>query len=361
VKDFFISYNKADRAWAEWLAWELEEAGYTTVLQAWDFRPSENFVLKMNQAIRESERTIAVLSPDYLQAFFTQPEWSAAFAQDPTSEKKALVPVRVRECELDGLFNQIIYIDLVGKGEEEARKTLLDGIQGRRVKPPTKPDYPGAIPRSVPEQPEFPGTPSTISIKNAPPSIFIKRLMNILWLVFGAVAVMIFIYFYNPAAKRVPTLLVDPVRTTIINSSEFPNSLLKVIKNDNTPIKGDVTALRVYFWNAGKQSINSENVLQPLTLSLNDVGGEILDYKILRVSRPDSVKINLTPSNKTPIKDLLLEFNVLEENDGFSCQVIYAGKPSAQMEVLRSCLKIDCQPDRLGMFELCLTKTTRQT
>jgi CheY-like chemotaxis protein len=26
--------------------------------------------------------------------------------------------------------------------------------------------------------------------------------------------------------------------------------------------------------------------------------------------------------------------------------------------MLRSCLKIDCQPDQLGMFELCLTKTT---
>jgi hypothetical protein len=24
VKDFFISYNQADRAWAEWIAWELE-------------------------------------------------------------------------------------------------------------------------------------------------------------------------------------------------------------------------------------------------------------------------------------------------------------------------------------------------
>ena len=38
VKDFFISYNSADRGWAEWIAWQLEEAAYTTVLQAWDFR-----------------------------------------------------------------------------------------------------------------------------------------------------------------------------------------------------------------------------------------------------------------------------------------------------------------------------------
>ena len=33
-KDFFVSYSGADRAWAEWIAWVLEEAGYTVVLQA---------------------------------------------------------------------------------------------------------------------------------------------------------------------------------------------------------------------------------------------------------------------------------------------------------------------------------------
>ncbi len=38
-KDFFISYNRADQRWAEWVAWHLEKAGCTTVIQAWDFRP----------------------------------------------------------------------------------------------------------------------------------------------------------------------------------------------------------------------------------------------------------------------------------------------------------------------------------
>ena len=28
MKDFFISYNSADQQWAEWIAWQLEEAGY---------------------------------------------------------------------------------------------------------------------------------------------------------------------------------------------------------------------------------------------------------------------------------------------------------------------------------------------
>jgi hypothetical protein len=50
VKDFFISYNSADLAWAEWIAWQLEAAGFTTIVQAWDFRPGSNFVVEMQKA-----------------------------------------------------------------------------------------------------------------------------------------------------------------------------------------------------------------------------------------------------------------------------------------------------------------------
>ena len=56
-KHFFISYNKADITWAEWIAWELEEAGYLTIVQAWDFRPGFNFVLRMQQASKERGST----------------------------------------------------------------------------------------------------------------------------------------------------------------------------------------------------------------------------------------------------------------------------------------------------------------
>jgi len=31
-KDFFISYTGADRQWAEWIAWHLEQAGYSTII-----------------------------------------------------------------------------------------------------------------------------------------------------------------------------------------------------------------------------------------------------------------------------------------------------------------------------------------
>ncbi len=157
MTDFFISYNKADRAWAEWMAWQLEEAGHTTVLQAWDFRPGANFVLEMQRAATEAERTIAVLSPDYLTAGFTQPEWAAAFAQDPTGEKGTLLPVRVRECDPRGILPQIIYIDLVGLDEAAAGEALLAGVQRGRARPGVPPPFPRAAPRSMPKRPRFPG------------------------------------------------------------------------------------------------------------------------------------------------------------------------------------------------------------
>jgi hypothetical protein len=40
--DFFVSYTQADKAWAEWIAWELEEHGERVLIQAWDFVPGSN-------------------------------------------------------------------------------------------------------------------------------------------------------------------------------------------------------------------------------------------------------------------------------------------------------------------------------
>jgi hypothetical protein len=76
----FISYNRADRDWAEWIAGAIESAGYEPIIQAWRFRPGENFVLRMQEAVAQTDFTIAVLSETYLKSEYTQPEWTAAFA-----------------------------------------------------------------------------------------------------------------------------------------------------------------------------------------------------------------------------------------------------------------------------------------
>jgi TIR domain len=141
-KDFFVSYNKADRDWAAWVSWELERAGYSVIVQSWDFLPGENFVLRMHEATEHSSRTIAILSPDYLTAEFTQPEWAAAFQRDPTGKEGRLLPIRVRPCQLPGIFLQLVYLDLVGKNRETATEALIQSAARRRGKPSSAPPFP---------------------------------------------------------------------------------------------------------------------------------------------------------------------------------------------------------------------------
>jgi len=164
-KDFFISYTGADRQWAEWITWHLEQAGYSIIIQAWDFHPSSNFVIEMQRALENTHRAIAVLSPRYLNSAYCQAEWAAAFAVDPTGEKGMLIPVRIEQCELRGLHKAIVYIDLVQKEKEEAIAFLLEQVEHvitrKRQKPENEPGFPGSAgtaPSAATHQPRFPGT-----------------------------------------------------------------------------------------------------------------------------------------------------------------------------------------------------------
>src|SRR6266487_4599894 len=157
-KDFFISYTHPDQRWAAWIVWHLEEAGYSTLLQAWDFQAGSNFVLDMDAAARKATRTIAVLSPDYFDSKFTRAEWAVAFRRDPTGDQGWLLPVRVRPCDVEGLLGQIVYLDLVDQDEATARATLLQGVKHERRKPSSPPAFP-SMHHSLhsSERPTFPG------------------------------------------------------------------------------------------------------------------------------------------------------------------------------------------------------------
>jgi serine/threonine protein kinase len=158
VKDFFISYNKHDRTWAEWVAWVLEDAGYETVIQAWDFRPGGNFAVDMQNAATGTKQTIAVLSSHYLKSDFPLAEWTEAFARDPSGIKRTLLPVRVSPCRVDGLLANRTYVDLVGLAEDAAVSELLSAFK-HRGKPDTPPKFPGN--NAMPERKcEYPGRAS---------------------------------------------------------------------------------------------------------------------------------------------------------------------------------------------------------
>jgi tetratricopeptide (TPR) repeat protein len=157
--DFFISYTASDELWAEWIAWELEAANYSVIIQKWDMRPGANFVLEMHRAARTADRTIAVLSPAYFESNYADAEWAAAVSDDRNGELGKLVPVRVAECAPPGLLRAIVRIDVFGKSEDLARRMLLEGVNPSRAKPTDSPRFPGGSTASgaAPKSPPFPG------------------------------------------------------------------------------------------------------------------------------------------------------------------------------------------------------------
>ena len=156
--DFFVSYTQADRAWAEWVAWILEEDGHKVLVQAWDFVPGTNWIQGMQTGAVRAERTIAVLSPAYLDSEYGTAEWEAAWAADPAGRERKLLVARVNECDRPGLLAGVVRVDLFGRTEAEARaglRTMVSSAISGRAKPAVPPEFPGA--RAMPREPRFPG------------------------------------------------------------------------------------------------------------------------------------------------------------------------------------------------------------
>jgi hypothetical protein len=167
--DFFISYNQADRAWAEWIAWQLEERNYRVLVQAWDFVPGSNWIFSMQEGVTRSERMIAVLSQSYVQSSYGSAEWQAIWAQDPTGVLRKLITMRVTECERPGLLAGVVGIDLFQFGDESAAASaMMDALEtmvsGRR-KPHLPPPFP--IKKAVPGRAPFPRRTMAIDHESA--------------------------------------------------------------------------------------------------------------------------------------------------------------------------------------------------
>jgi hypothetical protein len=143
-RDFFVSHSGHDRAWAEWVAWHLIDAGYTVELDCWDWAAGDNFVTKMGDALQNARRVLALFSPAYFEpSRYTTDEWSAALVKDEGGGHR-LLPVRVEPCDVPRLLQPLLWGDLYGVAEDEALRRLLAaargpaGPSGRPAFPPGK-------------------------------------------------------------------------------------------------------------------------------------------------------------------------------------------------------------------------------
>lgn len=157
-QDFYISHASADAQWAEWIAGTLEENGYNVFLWSWDIKAGDNWLDKTGCALENCERFICVLSPRFLNSKFATDELNEA-----SKSGKRIIPIRVEDFHVSGLLETIVYVDFVGKNEEDATKTLLNAVSENRYHR-KKPIYPSSKASLI--ETEF---PKVLFINNLPP------------------------------------------------------------------------------------------------------------------------------------------------------------------------------------------------
>jgi hypothetical protein len=135
----FISRAGEDKVWAQWIATVLENGGYRTILQDFDFLEGQSFVERMNEAIAGADYFIPVLTPAYVSKDYTRKELNAAFASDRLRQEHRIIPLRLKACDVPPIISDLIFLDFVGKDDSAKREMLTRALKpGRRdrISPP---------------------------------------------------------------------------------------------------------------------------------------------------------------------------------------------------------------------------------
>ncbi|TFE25669.1 tetratricopeptide repeat protein [Frankia sp. B2] len=140
--DCFVSYADDGRAWAEWIAGTLEDAGYQVLLESWAPAGTHR-VGWLDRAVSQARHTIAVVSDGYLRSSPAVAEWAAAWSADPTGGERRLLVTRVADRPLPGLLGQLVPVDLFDRSEIAVRASLLAALRGDRPQPEQPPGFPG--------------------------------------------------------------------------------------------------------------------------------------------------------------------------------------------------------------------------
>jgi tetratricopeptide (TPR) repeat protein len=149
-RDYFISFNSADEAYAKAISDALRAEGFTTFFHPDDLDPGGYVPKWMDDALRGSRQMLALCSPKYMDegAVYSEAERYAWFWRDTRGEKFKLIPVVLQKVELPPIFAvyrrltvtsmtpvqaAIAIVAALKKPEENKERQSLRGIQPSEV------------------------------------------------------------------------------------------------------------------------------------------------------------------------------------------------------------------------------------
>jgi hypothetical protein len=160
--------------------------------------------------------------------------------------------------------------------------------------------------------------------------------LGLLGLLVGVLGLGLSYYFYRESTeRREPTFVVDPIRTALIDSAKLQSSAINITRANGSRVEGDVTAVRFFLWNAGRQPIREAHVLSPLRVMFDNPAVEVLEVRLLRASREAVVGAahSVVPRGDGRGPGVGLSFRILDHGDGMAYQILFAGPRESQLRI----------------------------
>jgi hypothetical protein len=153
-----------------------------------------------------------------------------------------------------------------------------------------------------------------------------QYVLSVVSVVLGVVGIGSAAWFYHAAAKkRVLTYAVSSERARIVSAAHSDIDGLAVSYKGRPVDARDISSAIVYVWNAGNESIRSENVLVPVAIELGS-GAQVLDARLVRNPRERVTDFRFLRWNYRS-RAVGLGWRILEPGDGAAIQVMYSGTP----------------------------------
>lgn len=126
--DVFYSYSNKDQDWVnDKLVKELEEKHhFKGLMDSRDFIGGLSVVRNVERAVKRSKKTIAVLTPSYVDSKWCQYEAVHAMTTAMNDRLDAfLIPIMLEQCDVPEYMRNITYIDV---HDEHFWKKLVDAL-----------------------------------------------------------------------------------------------------------------------------------------------------------------------------------------------------------------------------------------
>jgi hypothetical protein len=146
ARDVYISYAEPDRAWAEWIAAQLEGAGLSVFLDIHDITPGQQITTTLSQAFRGAAVVLAIVSRSSVTSTYLVQEWELVLETDPDGAGQLLVPVLVDDVHPPGILRRVLALSIHGHGAAAAAELVVGSIL--RVRPETPAGSAAAATRS---------------------------------------------------------------------------------------------------------------------------------------------------------------------------------------------------------------------